>query len=72
MSVFYSEEAFVISLIADTYKTSDIDLIKHKAKEDLDTELSKAEIYDYLNHSEDYELESRSISMREHFKEYEC
>ena len=72
MSIFDSEEAFVISLIVDAYKTEDIDLIKHKAETDLDTKLSKAQIYDYLHHTEDYELASRSVSMREHFKEYEC
>ena len=73
MSIYYSEQTFVIDLIRDAYKTDDVDLIRTKAKEDLATELSRAEIHDYLNHSEDYEIASRSISMREHFKEYdEC
>jgi hypothetical protein len=73
MSIFHSEESFVISLIIDCYKTKDIDLIKVKAKEDLSTELSKAQIYDYIHHSENYEIKTTSISMREHFKEYnEC
>lgn len=73
MSIYYSEEVFVIDLIRDAYSTNDVDLIKVKAKEDLNTELSKAQIHDYIHHSEDYEIASRSISMREHFKEYdEC
>lgn len=71
MNIYHSENAFIIDIIQEVYNTKDVDEIKYRAKEDLLTELSRSEILDYINHSEDYEMISNSISMKEHFKEYE-
>lgn len=66
-NLFYSENEFIIDLIMSSYKTTDLDLIIDKAKSDLDTSLSRAQVHDYLLNVDGVEVTSNSISMKEIF-----
>lgn len=66
-STYYSEVQFSIDLIRDAYKTNDINLIKRKLESDLHMNVSKSQIKDVLNYTEDYEKESRTVKMKQIF-----
>lgn len=68
---YYSEETFAIDLISEAYATSNPLKIIDLANEVLSIKLSEAEVKDYLNYTEDFEKESRFVSMANHFKEQE-
>ncbi len=68
---FYSDSSFAIDLIADTYKTDDINEIYRRCNTELNIPVCKSEIYDYLNRTDDLEKKSNSIQMKDHFKEEE-
>ena len=65
----YSEKSFCIDLISDYYKTSNPEKISNLIMQDLNIEVSKNEVIDYLNYQEDYEKKSRFVQMKDIFYE---
>ena len=55
----YSDFSYAVDLVMDTYKITNPVEIAEKIEQDLGMEVSILRIQDYLNKSEDYELESR-------------
>lgn len=71
MKVIYSEKLLAIELIKDNYKhVNPFELIQ-KAKEDLDVTLTIQDIQDYLQVTEDFEMESNKIEVRYNINEYD-
>lgn len=67
MNKRYNEKHFCIDLIVDAYKTNKPSFISLKIKEDLNENVSPSEVYDYLNHTEDFEKASNSVAMSDIF-----
>jgi len=71
MKIIYNEKVFAINLITDTYKNLNPFEIIDKAKEDLDVELIKEDILDYLQVTEDFEQASNKIEIGYNMNNYE-
>jgi len=57
----YSELAIGIDLISDAYDTNNPVIIAEKLKEDLELSATIHQVSDYMEVSEDFELESRKV-----------
>lgn len=71
MKIPYNEIIFAIDLIKDNYKNLNPFEIIQKAKEDLDVTLTIQDIQDYLQVTEDFEMESNKIEVRYNINEYD-
>ena len=71
MNYHYSERSFAVDLIMSAHKTDNPALIAIKAKEELDIEVSRAEVVEYLKHIKEYNERSDRVMMTNFFSDVE-
>jgi hypothetical protein len=67
----YNEKTLAINLVNESYKNLNPFELIQKAKEDLDVILTIQDIQDYLQVTEDFEMESNKIEIGYNTYEYE-